>query len=65
MAAPVYHRFPRTCVTIAHYLGFYPVRVFSQLGRSAWHSGPDLEMPEGSGGVTVVARSRPDAAGRR
>ena len=51
--------------TIAHYLGFYPVRVLSQLGRSAWHPGPDLEVPKGSGGVTVVARCRPDGAGRR
>ena len=49
--------------TIAHYLGFYPVRVLSQLGRSAWHPGPDLEVPKGSGGVTVVARCRPDVPG--
>jgi SAM-dependent methyltransferase len=55
VAVPVYRRFPRTCVTIAHYLGFYPARVLSQLGRSTWYPGPDLAVPEGSGGVTVVA----------
>jgi SAM-dependent methyltransferase len=64
-AAPVYRRFPRTCVTIAHYLGFYPARVVSQLGRSAWRGGSHLEVPDGSGGITVVARCRPDGAGRR
>jgi hypothetical protein len=46
----------RTCVTIAHYLGSYPARVLAQLGRSTWYPGPDLEVPEGSDGVTVVAR---------
>jgi SAM-dependent methyltransferase len=56
VAVPVYRRFPRTCVTLAHYLGFYPARVLAQLGRSTWYPGPDLEIPEGSGGVTVVAR---------
>ena len=56
VAVPVYQRFPRTCVTIAHYLGFYPARVLSKLGRSTWLSGPELEIPDGSGGVTVVAR---------
>lgn len=56
VAVPVYQRFPRTCVTIAHYLGFYPARVLSKLGRSTWLSGPDLEIPDGSGGITVVAR---------
>jgi SAM-dependent methyltransferase len=56
VAVPVYQRFPRTCVTIAHYLGFYPARVLSQLGRSAWRPGPSLGVPEGSGGITVVAR---------
>lgn len=56
VAVPVYQRFPRTCVTIAHYLGFYPARVLSKLGRSAWLVGPDLQIPDGSGGVTVVAR---------
>jgi SAM-dependent methyltransferase len=57
VAVPLYQRFPRTCVTIVHYLGFYPARVLSQLmARPAWRAGPDLEVPEGAGGITVVAR---------
>lgn len=59
VAVPVYRRFPRTCVTIAHYLGFYPARVLSQLGRSTWRPGARLIVPKGSGGITVVAERRP------
>jgi SAM-dependent methyltransferase len=57
VAVPLYERFPRTCVTIAHYLAFYPARVFSQLvSGPAWRRGPDLSVPDGAGGITVVAR---------
>jgi SAM-dependent methyltransferase len=63
VAVPLYERFPRTCVTIAHYLGFYPARVFSPLvARPTWRRGSDLEVPEGAGGITVVARRAPTNA---
>jgi SAM-dependent methyltransferase len=55
VAVPLYQRFPRTCVTIAHYLGFYPARILSQLGRSRWRRGPNVTVPVGAGGITVVA----------